>query len=114
MEKCGERYQTTSDGTNWWYIFNRRLGIGTFLKLYIFKSNRCSNLKARHAESQRVDSLLCLPDLYYKPKNAQQLVDYLKLIGEAAPNTPLLYYHIPSFTNVNSKSITYTEVIFSF
>lgn len=35
----------------------------------------------------------------------EQLKNYLKLISEAAPNTPLLYYHFPRMTNVNSKLI---------
>ncbi|XP_053978479.1 N-acetylneuraminate lyase-like isoform X1 [Hylaeus volcanicus] len=56
---------------------------------------------AKHAESIKADSLLCLPELYFKPTTSDQLAEYLKLVGAAAPNTPLLYYHIPMFTNVN-------------
>ncbi|EFA04261.2 N-acetylneuraminate lyase isoform X2 [Tribolium castaneum] len=56
---------------------------------------------AKHAESIGVHSLLCLPDLYNKPANSADLIRYLKTVGAAAPNTPLLYYHIPSYTNVN-------------
>jgi len=56
---------------------------------------------ARHAEKIGVDSLLCLPELYFKPKTPQELVDYLKLISKAAPNTPLLYYHIPGWSTVD-------------
>jgi N-acetylneuraminate lyase len=56
---------------------------------------------AKHAESVGVHSLLCLPDLYNKPTNSSELIRYLKTVGAAAPNTPLLYYHIPSYTNVN-------------
>ncbi|GJQ84408.1 hypothetical protein Trydic_g3883 [Trypoxylus dichotomus] len=56
---------------------------------------------AKHAESIGADSLLCLPELYFKPRNTDQLIHYLKVVGQAAPNTPLLYYHIPMFTNVN-------------
>ncbi|XP_031834473.1 N-acetylneuraminate lyase [Nomia melanderi] len=56
---------------------------------------------AKHAESLKVDSLLCLPELYFKPTTTNQLTEYLKLVSKAAPNTPLLYYHIPMFTNVN-------------
>ncbi|KRT78489.1 hypothetical protein AMK59_8026, partial [Oryctes borbonicus] len=56
---------------------------------------------ARHAESIGADSLLCLPELYFQPTNIDQLIYYLKVVGQAAPNTPLLYYHIPMFTNVN-------------
>ncbi|XP_012148358.2 N-acetylneuraminate lyase-like [Megachile rotundata] len=56
---------------------------------------------AKHAESIKADSILCLPELYFKPSTSTQLAEYLKLVGSAAPNTPLLYYHIPMFTNVN-------------
>ncbi|XP_063919391.1 N-acetylneuraminate lyase-like [Zophobas morio] len=56
---------------------------------------------AKHAESVGVHSLLCLPDLYNKPTTSTDLTRYLKTVGAAAPNTPLLYYHIPSYTNVN-------------
>ncbi|KZC14657.1 N-acetylneuraminate lyase [Dufourea novaeangliae] len=56
---------------------------------------------ARHAENIKADSLLCLPELYFKPTTTYQLTEYLKLVSKAAPNTPLLYYHIPMLTNVN-------------
>lgn len=62
-------------------------------------------MQAKHAECNKVDAILCLPELYFKPKTQEELVEYLKLVGDAAPNTPLLYYHIPAFTNVNSKTI---------
>lgn len=58
---------------------------------------------AQHAENMKVHSILCLPELYFKPKNVNELIDYLTIVGKAAPNTPLLYYHIPQFTNVHSK-----------
>lgn len=56
---------------------------------------------AKHAENIKADSILCLPELYFKPSSPEQIVEYLKLVGSAAPNTPLLYYHIPVLTNVN-------------
>ncbi|GLV44665.1 hypothetical protein CBL_20576 [Carabus blaptoides fortunei] len=56
---------------------------------------------AAHAEKLNVDALLCLPELYFKPYSSEQLIEYFSLISKAAPNTPLLYYHIPAFTNVN-------------
>ncbi|XP_053597155.1 N-acetylneuraminate lyase [Microplitis demolitor] len=56
---------------------------------------------AKHAEGLKVDSILCLPELYFKPTDTKNLMNYLKNVGEAAPNTPLLYYHIPMLTNVN-------------
>ncbi|XP_017893357.1 N-acetylneuraminate lyase-like [Ceratina calcarata] len=55
---------------------------------------------AKHAEGIKADSILCLPELYFKPATQEELKDYLKLVGSAAPNTPLLYYHFPDMTNV--------------
>ncbi|XP_001604766.2 N-acetylneuraminate lyase isoform X1 [Nasonia vitripennis] len=47
---------------------------------------------AAHAENLKVDSLLCLPDLYFKPSNTEDLIEYLSIVSQSAPNTPLLYY----------------------
>lgn len=55
----------------------------------------------RHAEKIGVSSILCLPELYFKPKTPQELIDYLKIVSEAAPNIPLLYYHNPKMSGVN-------------
>lgn len=55
---------------------------------------------AAHAESLKVDAILCLPELYFKPRTAQDLVNYLKQVGRYCSNTPLLYYHIPMFSGV--------------
>ncbi|KAM0736754.1 N-acetylneuraminate lyase [Formica fusca] len=66
---------------------------------------------AKHADSLRVDSILCLPELYFKPTTPQQLIEYLERIGKAAPNTPLLYYHIPMLTNVNIHMGQFLESI---
>jgi hypothetical protein len=60
-------------------------------------------LQAEHAESLGSDALLCLPELFNKPQTVDELVRYLKYVAQAAPKTPLLYYHIPSYTGVNGK-----------
>ncbi|CAH1173994.1 unnamed protein product [Phaedon cochleariae] len=61
---------------------------------------------AKHAESIGVDSLLCLPELYFRPTATRQLINYLRIVGEAAPKTPLLYYHIPAWSGVNLNMAT--------
>ena len=61
------------------------------------------NVKAKHAENLRVDSLLTLPEMYFRPSNGKELTIYLKLISDAAPKTPLLYYHTPVRAPVKSK-----------
>lgn len=64
---------------------------------------------ARHAEKIGAHSILCLPELYFKPSTPQELIDYLKLISQAAPNTPLLYYHIPAWTCVDINMEQFLE-----
>lgn len=56
---------------------------------------------AKHAEELKVDGVLCLPELYFKPKDIESLVSYLKKISIYCPSIPIYYYHIPIFTNVN-------------
>jgi len=50
---------------------------------------------SKQVESLGYDAIAVLPPNYYKPNSVDDLVNYLKLFGKAAPNTPLLYYHIP-------------------
>nr|XP_034174311.1 N-acetylneuraminate lyase-like [Osmia lignaria] len=66
---------------------------------------------AKHAESIKADSILCLPELYFKPSTFEQLTEYLKLVGSTAPNTPLLYYHIPTVTNVTVHMPKFLEYV---
>jgi len=55
---------------------------------------------AKHAESLGVSAIGCLPNLFPKPRSVEDLVDWCKLIAEAAPKTPFFYYHIPGFSGV--------------
>lgn len=59
--------------------------------------------QAIHAADIKVDSILCLPELYFKPKTEDALVQYFQGIAQRCPNIPLLYYHIPNFTGVTCK-----------
>lgn len=65
---------------------------------------------AKHAEKLKVDGVLCLPELYFKPKTIDSLVDYLKRISTYCPSLPLYYYHIPMFTNVDLPMAKFMEV----
>lgn len=56
-----------------------------------------------HAEKIGVDSIVLLPDLFYKPRVEEDLVDYIKDIVKYAPTRPILYYHIPEYTDVKCK-----------
>ena len=56
---------------------------------------------AKHASALKVDGILCLPELYFKPKTVTQLVEYMKDISKNCNKIPLYYYHIPQFTQVD-------------
>lgn len=56
-----------------------------------------------HAERIGVDAIVLLPDLFYKPRVEEDLVDYIKDVTTHAPTRPILYYHIPEFTAVHCK-----------
>jgi N-acetylneuraminate lyase len=58
---------------------------------------------AKHAEFIGADAVLVLPELYYKPKTVDSLVEYLKDVSTFCPNTPVYYYHYPARTGVTRK-----------
>lgn len=60
-------------------------------------------MQAEHAEKLKADGMMTLPELYYKPRTAEQLVGYLQSVSEAAPNLPLIYYHFPMMTGVDGN-----------
>lgn len=55
---------------------------------------------AKYSSKAGVDSLLTLPELYFRPQSVSELVSYVELVAEAASNLPVLYYHIPSMSKV--------------
>ncbi|XP_074029864.1 N-acetylneuraminate lyase B [Leptinotarsa decemlineata] len=64
---------------------------------------------AKHAEKVGVDSILCLPEVCFEGSTPKELVEYLKIVSQAAPNTPLLYHHIPKRTNVDTNIMLILE-----
>lgn len=65
---------------------------------------------AKHAEGLGVDGVLCLPELYFKPKTPEKLTEYLKNVASHCPKTPFFYYHIPMFTDVNVHMPTFLNL----
>jgi len=55
----------------------------------------------KHAESLGVAAIGVLPNLFPRPRSVGELVDWCRRISEAAPKTPLFYYHIPGFSGVS-------------
>ncbi|XP_063548345.1 N-acetylneuraminate lyase-like [Cydia strobilella] len=56
---------------------------------------------AKYCQAVGVDSILTMPELYFKPKNADELVSYVELVAQAAPKLPVLYYHNPPRSRVD-------------
>lgn len=65
---------------------------------------------AKHAAELHVDGVLCLPELYFKPKTVEKLVDYMSDIAHHCPWVPLYYYHIPMFTQVDLSMANFMEL----
>lgn len=58
---------------------------------------------AAHAEGLNVDAISILPPFYYRCPSDEHLIRYIEEVSKAAPNTPIIYYHIPSFTHVDVR-----------
>lgn len=56
---------------------------------------------ARHAQTVGVDVIAAMAPNYYKPRSTSALVAWCQQIAAAAPDTPFLYYDIPSMTGVD-------------
>ncbi|KAF9405892.1 hypothetical protein HW555_013540, partial [Spodoptera exigua] len=59
---------------------------------------------ARFCQDVGADSLLTLPELYFKPSKVDDLVFYVSQVAKAAPKLPVLYYHIPSMSKVETAT----------
>jgi N-acetylneuraminate lyase len=64
---------------------------------------------AAHAAEVGADAIAVAPPSYFSPANVDALVDCLQFIAEAAPTTPLYYYHIPRLTGVDVRAAELLE-----
>jgi len=64
----------------------------------------------KHAASIKVDGVLALPELYFKPKTIEKLVDYLKNLAVHCKDSPFYYYHIPMFTQLDLPMGAFMEL----
>uniref|UniRef100_A0A6P7GP48 N-acetylneuraminate lyase n=2 Tax=Diabrotica virgifera virgifera TaxID=50390 RepID=A0A6P7GP48_DIAVI len=62
---------------------------------------------AKHAESLNAESILCMPELYFRPTSNEALADYLKIVSESAPKTPLFYSHNPEMSGINLNMVDF-------
>jgi N-acetylneuraminate lyase len=63
---------------------------------------------AAHAQSIGADSVAAVPPYFFKPTTADDVVDCLKEVAQAAPDIGFYYYHIPMLTNI---SVPASEVV---
>ncbi|XP_058791645.1 N-acetylneuraminate lyase B-like isoform X1 [Phymastichus coffea] len=66
---------------------------------------------AAHAQSINANAILCLPELYYKSKTVQDLIDYLAEVAASAPTVPLFYYHSPDATGVALNMVEFFKKV---
>lgn len=64
---------------------------------------------AAHAEQMGADAIAVVPPSYFPLSSIEVLIECLRHIAEAAPDTPLYYYHIPSITGVDLSMIELLE-----
>lgn len=86
-----------------WLIACRKYGV-----IMMIQIGGCDILSvfelAHHAEEIGVDCILTLPDLFFKPKIEEDLVEYIKSIAYHCPTRPLYYYHFPRMSGVDCES----------
>jgi len=64
---------------------------------------------AAHAQQLGADAIAVVPPSYFPLSSIDVLVECLHHIAEAAPETPLYYYHIPPITGVDLSMIELLE-----
>ena len=60
-------------------------------------------MMAEHAEKLKVDAVMMMPDLFYKPMTEEDLMMHMKDVMMHMPTRPVMYYHIPMMTGIHSK-----------
>jgi N-acetylneuraminate lyase len=63
------------------------------------------------SREEGVSAIALVAPYYYKPANAGMLAEYVAKVGEAVPEMPLYFYHIPSLTGVNIPMIGFLQKI---
>lgn len=55
---------------------------------------------AEHAASIGADAVAAMPASPFASSRIADVTEYLRIVARAAPDLPLLYYHIPSFSRI--------------
>lgn len=70
-----------------------------------------SYVKTVSETNSNIISVAAMSSSFFKPSTAQDLVDYLKPMAEAAAPLPFRYYHIPSMTGVSIDMIEFQDLV---
>jgi N-acetylneuraminate lyase len=71
---------------------------GTAMRVVVHVGSNCladAKALAEQAEELGAVAIAALTPMYFKPKNVEVLVETMKQIAAAAPETPFYYYDIP-------------------
>lgn len=58
-----------------------------------------------------LSAIAVLAPYYFKPSDAEQLARFVAKVGEAVPEMPVYFYHIPALTGVNIPMIDFLRII---
>ncbi|NWJ52525.1 MAG: dihydrodipicolinate synthase family protein [Bacteroidetes bacterium] len=58
-----------------------------------------------------VSAIALLAPFYFKPDSATQLAEFVARVGEAVPDIPVYFYHIPVLTGVNIPMIDFLKEV---
>lgn len=56
---------------------------------------------ARHAQDVGADAIATIAPCFYKPRCADELVEWCRHVAAAAPDLPFYYYHMPAMTGIS-------------
>lgn len=76
---------------------------GDRLRIIVHVGHLCqadSRELARHAQSIGADGVATIAPCFFRPASIDALVEWCAGVAAAAPKTPFLYYHIPTWTGV--------------
>ncbi len=68
-----------------------------------------ARVMAAHAEQSGATAIASMSPFFFKPETVESLLAVLQEIGQAAPQTPLYYYDIPSMTGVHLPMVELLE-----
>lgn len=58
-----------------------------------------------------LSAIALLAPYYFKPADSEQLAEFVARVGEAVPDMPVYFYHVPVLTGVNMPMIGFLEKI---